>query len=104
MHIIVKEIRHISGKVSPHFWNADEFKYQLSFNAYLHDYDDLRAAMKNCPSDAVVVTELGRHDGAKKFLSTYQKQFPAATNLICLRRRKDWVVYGCLKLAPTHKI
>jgi hypothetical protein len=42
----------------------------------------------------VIVSELSRHDGAKKQIATYQRQFPTATHLICLRRRKDWVVYG----------
>ncbi|WP_373543930.1 hypothetical protein [Chamaesiphon sp.] len=32
MHIIIKELRHTSGKVSPHFWNAEELKYQLTFS------------------------------------------------------------------------
>jgi hypothetical protein len=97
MHIIIKEVRHTSGKVSPHFWNAEELKYQLTFSPFTHDYPTLEMAQKQCPEDAVIVSELSRHDGAKKTIATYQKQFPAATNLICLRRRKDWVVYGKAK-------
>lgn len=96
MYSIIQHFKNPLRQTKPQFWNAKLRKYEAIFDLATHSFEEDKLDKIKCPTSAVIVSEVYRHQGAKCTDSTYRRRNPGLEHLVVVKCDKEWVVLGRL--------